>query len=53
MLRQADTIKVWTGPLGDDGTSELDTGQVWIPVVTYPTQGTQKIIRLQVPDLRS
>ena len=31
-LRDADTIGVWTGPEGDDRMSELDTGQVWIPV---------------------
>ena len=28
MLFQADAVDVWTGPEGDDGTSELDTGQL-------------------------
>ena len=52
-LWQAGAIKIWTSPEEGDRMSELDTGQVWIPEVTHQTQGTQQIIRLQVPGPRS
>ena len=36
-----------SGPKGDDGISELDTGQAWIPEVSHLTQGTQQISRFK------
>ena len=39
----ADAVEVWTGPEGDDGTSDLDTGQARIPEVTHQMQGVQQV----------
>ena len=38
MLHEVEAIEVWTGPEGDDETSELDTGQVLIPEVAHQVQ---------------
>ena len=49
---EAQSIKVWTSPKRDQGTSELDTEQVWIPEVTHLMQGAQQVVRIQVPGPR-
>ena len=38
MLREAGAVEVWAGPEGDDGMSDLDTGQARIPEVAHQTQ---------------
>ena len=53
MLQEADAIDVWTGPEGDDGTSDLDTGQVKIPEVADRTQEAQQVVSLQITGPRS
>ena len=45
-LREADTVKVWTYLKGDDGTSDLDTGQVRMPEVAHQMQRAQQGISL-------
>ena len=52
MLREADAVKVWTGPEEDDGTSDLDTGQATI-LDAHQTQGAQQVVSLQIASLRS
>ena len=52
MLREADTVKILTGPKGDNGTSDLDTGRARIPEVAHQTQGAQQV-SLQIASPRS
>ena len=41
MLQEAEAVKVWTGPEGDDGTLDLDIGLV--PEVTHQTPSSKVI----------
>ena len=46
-------VKVCTNSKRNDGMSELNTGQVWIPEISHSVKEGEQVVRFQVPDLRS